>query len=156
MGEDDAFRHPRRPRGEEHRRGIAPAALRDLLVHQARMTRKSGAPELEQLLVAHELRLIVVAQAARIVEVDPAQAPGMRLDLEELVDLLLVAGAEGGAEDAHLVGEVPPGPCLPDTAILLPERRARATLLRMAHEQLGKRVQGPPPPRAAGFLHKKL
>jgi hypothetical protein len=73
-----------------------PPPLLDLLIDQARIAGKGRLAELEQLLVAHELRLVVMAQAARVVVVNAAQARALRLDLEQLVDLLLVFGERVG------------------------------------------------------------
>ena len=64
--------------------------LRDLGFEKRRVSPKGLEPDLEQLVAARQLRLRIVAQAARLVVVDARQARALRQDLEQLVDLLLV------------------------------------------------------------------
>src|SRR6185312_1714318 len=76
-------------------------------------------------------------------------------DQGEVVAALEALRRKGGREQAHLVGELPPGPGLPDAAILLADRGARAALQRVAHEQLGKRVQRALLPSSGRILAQK-
>ncbi len=90
MREDHALRVAGGAGGEEHRRGVGRVALGDFGLEVGRVAAEGFEAELGQLVAAHELRLRVVAQAARLVEVDALQRRALRQDLQQLVDLLLV------------------------------------------------------------------
>jgi hypothetical protein len=50
---------------------------------------------------------------------------------------------ERAGERAHLLGELVPGPGLPDAQVLLADRGQRAARLCVVHQELGKRVERP-------------
>src|SRR6266550_3829951 len=94
--EDHPLRHAGRAGGEEHRRGIAGPPFLDFFFQKLGAARQRCTSNLEQLVVAHQLRLRVVPHAARVVVVDALERRALRQDLEELVDLLLVLGKGEG------------------------------------------------------------
>ena len=59
----------------------------------------------------------------------------------EVIAALETPPGEAAGQRAHLVGETPPAPGLPDSKILLADRRALRADPGMVHQQLWKRVQ---------------
>ena len=77
---------------KKERRGITARALGDLAFQERRIALVGLAAALEQAVIAREPRLLVMAQAARIVVIDVLEGRTLRQDFEQLVDLLLVLG----------------------------------------------------------------
>jgi len=186
--------------GEKHRGRVGTRTLGDLGVEKRRIAPGRGPANLDQPVAAHQLRLRIVAQAARLVVVDVRERRALRQDLEQLVHLLLVLRdgmrdrrvldrerhfgrhrvlverhrdaaqalrsahrgidarpvvadqgqvvaalealrGQAAGERAHFVGEARPAPGLPDTQILLANRRPPGAHARVVHQQLRKRIQ---------------
>ncbi len=123
------------PRSEEHRRRVFTRALGDLGIEKRGVALKERGADLEQLVVGHQLPLLVVPHAARLVVVDVPEARALRQDLEQLVDLLLVLGNRMGDfgildGERHLGGH----------RVLVQRHRHRAEALCGAHRRVDPRA----------------
>ena len=115
-------------RGEEHRRHVVRARLRELGVVEAGVRGVVGASGVDQAVQRCEARLIVVAQAARVVVPDAHELRALRAQFEQLVDLLLVFDDA----EAHL-GVVDRKDELAGHRVLVQRHRNRAQRLRGQH-----------------------
>jgi hypothetical protein len=85
-----------------------PAPFPDFRFQERRILAPRLGAKIEQPVATHELGLLVVAQAARLVVVDVSEAGTLRQDLEQLVDLLLILGQR--VRDRRVSGSGTPFP----------------------------------------------
>ena len=70
----------------------------------------------------------------------PIEARAVRPDHREFVAALEAEFVEADREGGDLLEHLRPGPGLPDAEVLVPDRRPRATHLRVADQELGKGI----------------
>ena len=128
VGMHHALRVAGGARGEEHRRHVAGLAQRDLLVEELRVRGVVGAPGFDQRVQRLQAGLVVLAQAARVVEPDVRDLRAGFAQLEELVHLLLVL--DHGHRD---LGVVDREDVLVGRRVLVKRHRYRAQRLRRQH-----------------------
>ncbi|MCY1290079.1 hypothetical protein D9M70_392040 [compost metagenome] len=133
--------------GVEDDRGVVGLARGDGFVIEARMRLIELAPQLLQPLVRHQRGMLVVAQAARVfiddMVHDAAGLGQLRLDFQQLVDLLLVL--DDGEVDLRIVEDVDH---LIGDSVLVQRHRHAAQRLRRRH--------GPVQPRAVVANHRQV
>jgi hypothetical protein len=170
-----------RARGEEQRRDIVLVAGLDLGRKPRRPLAVGGTSLQDQLIQRGQARLVVVAQAARVVEPDAPELRALPAQLQHLVDLLLVLhDGEGNLgvvqrkdelrRDGVLIkrhrhgaerlrgqhGGVKPRAVLADDDHMrpAPQARGRQAECQLPHQH-GKRRPGQRLPHAEGFLAQR-